>query len=106
MDITQELYANGDQNLEANLINHEATESSSSSSSSVPQTKNYKKWLYLSSYLFFVLFCQPPTIFAISWKVYTGGLWGLIFESSYVFSNSTTAVGLPIVSIIDVIAFQ
>ncbi|CAF2234267.1 hypothetical protein YC2023_095050 [Brassica napus] len=46
----------GYQNLEANLINHEATESSSSS---VPQTKNYKRWLCLSSYLFFVLFCQP-----------------------------------------------
>ncbi|KAL0738066.1 hypothetical protein Bca4012_014276 [Brassica carinata] len=54
MDRSQELYANGDQNLEANLI--EATESSSSS---VPQTKNYKRWIRLSIYVFFVLFCQP-----------------------------------------------
>ncbi|KAF8107550.1 hypothetical protein N665_0119s0016 [Sinapis alba] len=55
MDRSQELYANGDQNLEANLI--EATESSSSSS--VSQTKNYKRWFRLSIYVFFVLFCQP-----------------------------------------------
>ncbi|CAN7056721.1 unnamed protein product, partial [Brassica oleracea var. botrytis] len=46
----------GDQNLEVNLINHEVTESSSSL---VPQTNNYKRWLCLSSYFFFVLFCQP-----------------------------------------------
>ncbi|CAH8384392.1 unnamed protein product [Eruca vesicaria subsp. sativa] len=56
MDRSQELYANGDQNLEANLIDVEATESSSSSES---QTKNYKRWIRLSIYVFFVLFCQP-----------------------------------------------
>ncbi|VVB12625.1 unnamed protein product [Arabis nemorensis] len=55
MDRYQELYANGDQNLEANLIDHEVPESSSS----VPETKNYKRWLRVSIYVIFVLFCQP-----------------------------------------------
>ncbi|KAJ0236838.1 purine permease 7 [Hirschfeldia incana] len=49
MERSQELYVNGDQNLEANLIDHEVTESSS---------KNYKKWLRISIYAFFVLTCQ------------------------------------------------
>ncbi|CAE6189589.1 unnamed protein product [Arabidopsis arenosa] len=44
----------GDQNLEANLISHEVTESSS-----VPQTTNYKRWFRVSIYVIFVLFCQP-----------------------------------------------
>nr|VDC82978.1 unnamed protein product [Brassica rapa] len=43
---------------------------------------------------------------AISWQVYTVGLVGLIFESSSVFSNSITAVGLPIVPVIAVIVFH
>ncbi|CAN6919968.1 unnamed protein product [Brassica oleracea] len=43
----------GDQNLEANLIDHEVNDSSS-----VPQTKNYKKWLRVSIYVFLVLTCQ------------------------------------------------
>ena len=43
----------GDQNLEANLIDHEVNDSSS-----VPQTKNYKKWLRISIYVFLVLACQ------------------------------------------------
>lgn len=42
-----------DQNLEANLIDHEVNDSSS-----VPQTKNYKKWLRISIYVFLVLTCQ------------------------------------------------
>ncbi|KAL1200695.1 putative purine permease 22 [Cardamine amara subsp. amara] len=50
MDRSQELYANGDQNLEANLIDHDE---------SVPQTTNYKRWLRLSIYVFLVLTCQP-----------------------------------------------
>ncbi|KAG2238912.1 hypothetical protein Bca52824_089772 [Brassica carinata] len=53
MERSQELNVNGDQNLEANLIAHEVTESSS-----VPQTKNYKKWLRISVYVLFVLTCQ------------------------------------------------
>ncbi|KAJ4881045.1 putative purine permease 8 [Raphanus sativus] len=42
---------------------------------------------------------------AISWQVYTIGVVGLIFESSSVFSNSITAVGLPIVPVVAVIVF-
>ncbi|CAA7042807.1 unnamed protein product [Microthlaspi erraticum] len=53
MERSKELYANGKQNLEANLIYQEVTESSS-----VPQTKKYKKWLSISIYVFFVLTCQ------------------------------------------------
>ncbi|KAJ4912569.1 putative purine permease 21 [Raphanus sativus] len=53
MERSQELYVNGDQNLEANLLDHEVTESSS-----VPQTRNYKKWLRISIYVFSVLTCQ------------------------------------------------
>lgn len=37
---------------------------------------------------------------AISWQVYTFGFVGLIFESSSVFPNSITAVGLPTVPVI------
>ncbi|KFK28498.1 hypothetical protein AALP_AA7G003700 [Arabis alpina] len=55
MERSQELYANDDQNLEANLIDHEVPESSSS----VSETKNYKQWLRVSIYVIFVLFCQP-----------------------------------------------
>uniref|UniRef100_A0A1J3F5G0 Probable purine permease n=1 Tax=Noccaea caerulescens TaxID=107243 RepID=A0A1J3F5G0_NOCCA len=54
MDRSQELYANDDQNLEANLIDHEVTETSS-----LPQTTNFKRWLRVSIYVFFVLSCQP-----------------------------------------------
>jgi len=43
---------------------------------------------------------------AVSWQVYTVGLVGLIFESSSVFSNSITAVGLPIVPVVAVIVFH
>ncbi|CAH2078683.1 unnamed protein product [Thlaspi arvense] len=43
---------------------------------------------------------------AISWQVYTIGVVGLIFESSSVFSNSITAVGLPIVPVVAVIVFH
>ncbi|KFK31475.1 hypothetical protein AALP_AA6G116900 [Arabis alpina] len=43
---------------------------------------------------------------AIAWQVYTIGLVGLIFESSSVFSNAITAVGLPIVPILAVIVFH
>ncbi|KAF8055131.1 hypothetical protein N665_1301s0006 [Sinapis alba] len=53
MERSQELNVNGDQNLEANLIDHEVTESSS-----VPQTRNYKKCFRISIYVFFVLTCQ------------------------------------------------
>ncbi|CAN8274668.1 unnamed protein product [Cochlearia groenlandica] len=57
MDRSQELYANGDENLEANLIDHEVTESSSSIPR--PRASNYKRWIRLSIYVFFVLSCQP-----------------------------------------------
>ncbi|KAF2540955.1 hypothetical protein F2Q70_00034534 [Brassica cretica] len=53
MERSQELNVNSDQNLEANLIDHEVNDSSS-----VPQTKNYKKWLRVSIYVFLVLTCQ------------------------------------------------
>ncbi|CAN8231529.1 unnamed protein product [Cochlearia groenlandica] len=43
---------------------------------------------------------------AISWQVYTIGVVGLIFETSSVFSNSITAVGLPIVPVVAVIVFH
>jgi hypothetical protein len=43
---------------------------------------------------------------AIFWQVYTVGCVGLIFESSSVFSNSITAVGLPIVPVVAVIVFH
>ncbi|VVB08145.1 unnamed protein product [Arabis nemorensis] len=43
---------------------------------------------------------------AITWQVYTIGVVGLIFESSSVFSNAITAVGLPIVPILAVIVFH
>ncbi|XP_010559253.1 PREDICTED: probable purine permease 8 [Tarenaya hassleriana] len=43
---------------------------------------------------------------AISWQVFTVGVVGLIFESSSVFSNAITAVGLPIVPILAVIVFH
>ncbi|KAL1200694.1 putative purine permease 8 [Cardamine amara subsp. amara] len=46
------------------------------------------------------------TSIAISWQVYTIGVVGLIFESSSVFSNSITAVGLPIVPVVAVIVFH
>ncbi|AEE84011.1 unnamed protein product [Arabidopsis thaliana] len=54
MGISQVHYCNGDQNLEANLLDHEETESFS-----VPQTKNCKRWLRVSIYAIFVIFCQP-----------------------------------------------
>ncbi|KAL1196076.1 putative purine permease 8 [Cardamine amara subsp. amara] len=43
---------------------------------------------------------------AITWQVYTIGLVGLIFESSSVFCNAITAVGLPIVPILAVVVFH
>lgn len=43
---------------------------------------------------------------AITWQVYTIGVVGLIFESSSVFSNAITAVGLPIVPILAVVVFR
>ncbi|CAN8274672.1 unnamed protein product [Cochlearia groenlandica] len=49
-----ELYANGDENLEANLIDHEVTESLS-----IPRANSYIRWLRLSIYVLFVLSCQP-----------------------------------------------
>ncbi|CAA7042801.1 unnamed protein product [Microthlaspi erraticum] len=52
MERSQELYGNGDQNLEAHLIDQEVRESS------VTQAKNYKKWLSVSIYAFLVLTCQ------------------------------------------------
>ncbi|EOA17818.1 hypothetical protein CARUB_v10006219mg [Capsella rubella] len=54
MGRSQEHYAKGDKNLEASLIDHEVTESLS-----VPQTKNCKRWLRVSMYALFVIFCQP-----------------------------------------------
>ncbi|XP_019082301.1 PREDICTED: probable purine permease 8 [Camelina sativa] len=43
---------------------------------------------------------------AISWQVYTIGVVGLIFESSSVFSNSISVVGLPIVPVVAVTVFH
>ena len=43
---------------------------------------------------------------AVSSQVYTIGAVGLIFESSSVFSNTVTAVGLPIVPVVAVIVFH
>ncbi|CAA7042806.1 unnamed protein product [Microthlaspi erraticum] len=60
MERSQEIYGKGDQNLEAHLIDREVRESSSSSVS-VPQAKNYKKWLTISVYAFLVLTCQALT---------------------------------------------
>ncbi|KAL0650698.1 hypothetical protein Bca4012_093389 [Brassica carinata] len=75
-----------DQNLEANLIHHEAIESSSSS---VPQIKNYKRWFRLSIYVFFVLFFQP--LATILGRLYyeNGG------ESTYVVTL-LSLVGFPV----------
>ncbi|WZZ79415.1 hypothetical protein YC2023_099987 [Brassica napus] len=75
-----------DQNLEANLIHHEAIESSSSS---VPQIKNYKRWFRLSIYVFFVLFFQP--LATILGRLYyeNGG------ESTYVVTL-LSLVGFPL----------
>ncbi|KAF2540954.1 hypothetical protein F2Q68_00029409 [Brassica cretica] len=131
MERSQELYINGDQNLEANLIDHEVNDSSS-----VPQTKNYKKWLRISIYqrigfpvlvliglfasgewkllkremrnyrLGKVSYVMTLSSAAVSSQVYTIGAVGLIFESSSVFSNTVTAVGLPIVPVVAVIVFH
>lgn len=81
------VHVSSDQILEASLIHHEATESSSSSS--VPQTKNYKRWFRLSIYVFFVLFCQP--LATILGRLYyeNGG------ESTYVVTL-LSLIGFPV----------
>ncbi|CAA7014419.1 unnamed protein product [Microthlaspi erraticum] len=43
---------------------------------------------------------------ALTWQVYTIGVVGLVFESSSVFTNAITAVGLPIVPILAVVVFR
>ncbi|CAL9225899.1 unnamed protein product [Arabidopsis halleri] len=59
MERTQELYVNDDQNIEANLTGQEEMNTTMEiESSSVPQSKNYKKWFRISIYVFFVLACQ------------------------------------------------
>ncbi|CAH8276197.1 unnamed protein product [Arabidopsis lyrata] len=59
MERTQELYVNDDQNIEANLTGQEEMNTTMKiESSSVPQSKNYKKWLRIFIYVFFVLACQ------------------------------------------------
>lgn len=47
------------QNIEANQTDQEEMNTAMEiESSSVPQSKNYKKWLRISIYAFFVLSCQ------------------------------------------------
>lgn len=43
---------------------------------------------------------------AVTWQVYTIGVVGLVFESSSVFTNAITAVGLPVVPILAVVVFR
>ncbi|ESQ55589.1 hypothetical protein EUTSA_v10025391mg [Eutrema salsugineum] len=59
MERTQEIYVNAQQNIEANLTDQEETYTPMEiESSSVPQQKNYKRWIRISIYVFFVLSCQ------------------------------------------------
>ncbi|CAN7056719.1 unnamed protein product [Brassica oleracea var. botrytis] len=59
MERTQELYANGLQNIEANLADQEEMNNTIEiESSPIPQPKNYKRWLRISIYVFFFLSCQ------------------------------------------------
>ncbi|VVB12626.1 unnamed protein product [Arabis nemorensis] len=67
-----------------------------------------KEWKTLTSEMINYKLGKVPYVLtlastAISWQVYTIGVVGLIFESSSVFSNSISAVGLPIVPIVAVI---
>lgn len=70
-----------------------------------------KEWKTLTSEMINYKLGKAPYVLtlastAISWQVYTIGVVGLIFESSSVFSNSISAVGLPIVPIVAVIVFH